>query len=236
MNIFSSITSPISINEHLHVPITIIGRSQTISTAAMVDSGASTLFINERFVSEHNIRTRKYLRPIRLLNIDGTENDSGSITDYCLLKINIGGQEMEEIFTVAGIGKEEIIIGIDWLRLYNPIINFREGTLEIPEIKSLSVSASEDDDETRKIREKLPKQYWKYIDLFKKSKAERLPEHKDTDHAIVLKEGFVPTKGKVYPLSAPQKEALNTWTDDQLRKGYIRPSKSPNSAPFSTLR
>lgn len=59
-----------------------------------------------------------------------------------------------------------------------------------------------------------------------------MPEHKETDHAINLKPDFAPTKAKPYPLSAPQREALRVWLDDQLRKGYIRPSKSPMSSPF----
>lgn len=73
---------------------------------------------------------------------------------------------------------------------------------------------------------------WKYTDLFRKSKAERLPEHSETDHAINLKPDFIPVKAKPYPLSKPQLQALEQWLEEQLRKGYIRPSKSPMSSPF----
>lgn len=41
---------------------------------------------------------------------------------------------MEEIFTIAEIGNKDIIIGIDWLRHHNPIISFKDGTMEIPEV------------------------------------------------------------------------------------------------------
>jgi len=50
---------------------------------------------------------------------------------------------------------------------------------------------------------------------------------KTWDHAIELKEGFTPKKEKVYSLSREEREEVQTFVEDQLRKGYIRPSKSP---------
>ena len=47
------------------------------------------------------------------------------------------------------------------------------------------------------------------------------------DHAIDLREGFVLKKGKIYPLSRVEREEVQEFVKDQLRKGYIRPSKSP---------
>ena len=48
---------------------------------------------------------------------------------------------------------------------------------------------------------------------------------------IDIKEGFVPKKGKVYPLSREKREEVCEFINEQLRKGYIRPSKSPQTAP-----
>ena len=48
---------------------------------------------------------------------------------------------------------------------------------------------------------------------------------------IDIKEGFVPKKGKVYPLSREEREEVCEFINEQLRKGYIRPSKSPQTAP-----
>jgi len=58
-----------------------------------------------------------------------------------------------------------------------------------------------------------------------------MPVWKPWDHAIELKEGFVPRKGKVYSLSRDEREEVQTFVEDQLRKGYIRPSKSPQMLP-----
>ena len=44
---------------------------------------------------------------------------------------------------------------------------------------------------------------------------------KTWDHAIELKERFVPKKGKVYSLSREEREEVQAFVGDQLRKGYI---------------
>jgi len=45
------------------------------------------------------------------------------------------------------------------------------------------------------------------------------------DHAIEIKEGFVPKKGKVYLLSREEREEVRKFIREQLRKGYIQLSK-----------
>ena len=48
-----------------------------------------------------------------------------------------------------------------------------------------------------------------------------MPVQKTWDHAIELKEGFVPKKGKVYSLSREEREEVQVFVEDQLRKEYI---------------
>ena len=38
-------------------------------------------------------------------------------------------------------------------------------------------------------------------------------------------------KWKVYPLSREEREEVYEFIQEQLRKGYIRPSKSPQTVP-----
>ena len=45
-----------------------------------------------------------------------------------------------------------------------------------------------------------------------------------------MKKGFVPRKGKVYLLSRKKMEEICELIQEQLRKGYIRPLKSPQMA------
>jgi len=46
-----------------------------------------------------------------------------------------------------------------------------------------------------------------------------------------LKEGFILKKGKVYSLSREEREEVQAFVKDQLRKGYIWPSKLPQMSP-----
>jgi len=56
------------------------------------------------------------------------------------------------------------------------------------------------------------------------------------DYAIELKEEFVLRKGKVYPLLREKRREVCKFIDEQLRKGYIRPSKSPRTVPVFFVR
>jgi len=58
-----------------------------------------------------------------------------------------------------------------------------------------------------------------------------MPIWKIWDHAIDMKEGFIPRKGKVYLLSREEKKEVREFIQEQLRKGYIRLLKLPQTAP-----
>ena len=50
------------------------------------------------------------------------------------------------------------------------------------------------------------------------------------DHAIDIKEGFVLRKKKMYSLLREEREKVCEFIEEQLKKEYIRPSKSPQTA------
>jgi len=57
--------------------------------------------------------------------------------------------------------------------------------------------------------------------MFEKKESERMPIRKTWDHAIDLREGFLPKKEKIYPLSRIKREEVQKFVRDQLRKEYI---------------
>ena len=71
------------------------------------------------------------------------------------------------------------------------------------------------------------KRLHKWIQVFGRKASERMPIKKLWDHAIDMREGFMPRKRKVYPLS---REEIHEFITEQLRKEYIRSSKSPQIA------
>jgi len=81
------------------------------------------------------------------------------------------------------------------------------------------------------VKKLVPERFHKWIKVFGKKQSERIPTRKLWDHAIEVKEGFMPRKGKVHPLSREEREEVREFVREQLRKGYIRPSKLPQTVP-----
>jgi len=77
----------------------------------------------------------------------------------------------------------------------------------------------------------IPRWFHKYLKMFEKKELERMPTRKAWDHVFNLREGFVSKKEKIYPLSRIEREKLQEFVKDQLRKGCIRPSKLPQMLP-----
>ena len=99
------------------------------------------------------------------------------------------------------------------------------------------VEKKEDNDEgedlieLRTVEKMVPRQFHKYLKVFEKKELERMLTRKAWDHAIDLREGFVPKKVKICPLSRVEREEVQEFVKNQLRKEYIRPSKSPQMSP-----
>jgi len=73
----------------------------------------------------------------------------------------------------------------------------------------------------------VPDKFHPWIKVFGKKQSERMPTRKVWDHAIDVKKGFTPRKGKVYPLSREERKEVREFIRKQLRKEYIQLSKSP---------
>jgi len=99
------------------------------------------------------------------------------------------------------------------------------------EEKKKEVKKVERDKDKEMLKKLVPKRFWRWGKVFGKKKLERMPVKKTWDHAIELKEGFTPKKEKVYSLSREEREEVQVFVEDQLRKGYICPSKSPQTSP-----
>jgi len=78
-----------------------------------------------------------------------------------------------------------------------------------------------------KVRKMVPQRFHKWLKVFEKEELKRMLVRKPWDHAINLREDFVPRKGRTYLISREEKEKVREFVEEQLRKGYIRPSKSP---------
>jgi hypothetical protein len=62
--------------------------------------------------------------------------------------------------------------------------------------------------------------------VFEKKNVDHLPEHRQYDYPINLEVGASPPFGPIYGLYEPELEAIRTYIEEILTKGFIRHSKS----------
>ncbi|KAK7570621.1 hypothetical protein V3481_007378 [Fusarium oxysporum f. sp. vasinfectum] len=77
----------------------------------------------------------------------------------------------------------------------------------------------------------LPEELLEFQDVFSPKEAEKLPPHRVGDHHIELTPGSKLPFGPLYGMSRDELTALREWLDENLRKGFIRPSSSPVASP-----
>jgi len=142
---------------------------------------------------------------------------------------------------MCNLGKTEVILGMPWLAAHNPEIDWEKGEVKMIQCPPIcgrkkqegkrEIKRVEEDKDKEVLRKLVPKKFWKWKKVFRKKESERMPVQKAWDHMIELKEGFVPKKRKLYSLSREEREEVQAFVEDQLRKGYIQPSKSPQTSP-----
>ena len=250
----------------------------------MIDSGASALFLSNRFVEQHQVHVHKLDREIPLYNIDGTSNQAGGLTHFARLELRAGEHvEMAE-FLVTELGPEDVILGLPWLRKHNPGVDWKEGKVEFDQCDQESGTHSDEppfsklplnrksrrawlkagilentseevwcaagytysqkiaeeagkEKRSRTFEEIVPEPYREFAKVFSEQESERLPEHKPWDHTVDLKPDAPETlRSKVYPMPVNEQEELDRFLEENVRKGYITPSKSPMASPVFFIK
>ena len=97
---------------HFHIACLLKGHHQITKVAAMVNLGATLLFINRKFVNQHKMLMEPLKQPIMLYNIDGLLNEAGSITHEVRLLLKVGQDEDKFDFFVTSLGPEKVILGL----------------------------------------------------------------------------------------------------------------------------
>ena len=90
--------------------------------------------------------------------------------------------------------------------------------------------------ETRKGLLTLPDCVKGFESVFAKEDFDILLEHRQWDHVIELIPGSEPKSSKVYPLSLVGQKELDSFLEENLHTGRIRPSKSPMAAPVFFIK
>ena len=77
----------------------------------------------------------------------------------------------------------------------------------------------------------LPAEMVEYADVFSPKEAEKLPPHRPGDHHVALTPNAKLPFGPLYGMSRNELTTLKDWLEENLQKGFIRPSSSPVASP-----
>ena len=228
---------------------------------ALFDSGANTVFIDQKWAWIRKILLLPLPNPIPAYNVDGTHNSAGDITHYTEIVIDFQCHREKVIAEITDLGRHQMILGYTWLKHHNPDIDWETGQVKMthcpwtcrvlqgksPLKQSIdtldqnglrTIHAIKKEQEWSEVPKTDPrpedlvlKAYHKYLKVFSKKESKRMPVHKPWDHAINMKDTFVPKKGRLIPLSPQEQKEVSDFIDNQTKKGYIRLSKSPQTSP-----
>jgi len=96
---------------------------EEVAVKALLDSGATGLFMNTTFAKEKGFKMEKLKKPLLVRNVDETVNAGGAITHQVECNMFFKGHMERARMDVCNLGKMELILGMLWLTAYNPEID-----------------------------------------------------------------------------------------------------------------
>ena len=79
---------------------------------ALLDSGATGMFMDKRTAARHGFTLQKLERSTIVRNVDGTNNSRGAITHQIEANVYYKGHVERMRMDVCDLGKTEVILGI----------------------------------------------------------------------------------------------------------------------------
>lgn len=106
-----------------------INENEKSKTSAMIDSGASTQFMDYQYARDRNLKFKKKKTPLPLVVVDGRPSAAGMITHEVRVRLQID-QHLEILtFQLTKLGGYDLILGKSWLKRHNPPIDWERNTI-----------------------------------------------------------------------------------------------------------
>jgi len=94
-----------------------------VAVKALLDSGATGLFMDIAFAKKKGFRIEKIKKPLLVKNVDGTVNVGGAIMYQVECNMFFKGHVERVRMDVCNLGKTKVILGMPWLAAHNPEID-----------------------------------------------------------------------------------------------------------------
>jgi len=122
-----------------------------ITVKALLDSGATRMFIDKRMVARHRFKLQKLEKPIMVRNVDGTNNSGGAIIYQVECNVYYKGYVKRIRMDVCDLEKTEVILEMLWLAAHNPKINWKTGEVKVARCLSLCGRRSQTKEKVKRV-------------------------------------------------------------------------------------
>nr|ABA97778.2 retrotransposon protein, putative, Ty3-gypsy subclass [Oryza sativa Japonica Group] len=220
-----------SAEEAQSAPEVILGTFPVNSTPAVIlfDSGATHSFISKRFAGAHGLSLVKLKIPMRV----HTPGGGMTTTHYCpSVTVEIQGLIFPANLILLESKDLDVILGMDWLTRHRGVIDCASRTIKLTHAKGEVAVGEEQEvavEKTTKKLEDIPI-VREYPGVFPDDLT-TMPPKRDIEFRIDLVPGTAPIHKRPYRMGANELAEVKKQVDEQLQKGYIRPSTSPWGAP-----
>jgi hypothetical protein len=147
---FKIATTPSTKSLRLKVQLQATDTGEVHGVEGLLDCGADGEFLDTEFVRANNITTRALSQPIPVNNVDGTPNEHGPISEVATLVLRYKGHSERVVFAVTRLGKEDMILGLPWLRAHNPEVDWVTGEVKMSRCPEKCRRCFEEEQEERK--------------------------------------------------------------------------------------
>ncbi|SRR6266702_324134 len=114
----------------MRIPVLFESAHAMAEREVLVDSGATDNFISKNLLNQLKIAYLPVEVPIKIWNVDGTHNQDGAISHFTDLQVHTGEEAKTLCFLITNLGRDEVILGYPWLMAFEPVIHWKDATLD----------------------------------------------------------------------------------------------------------
>jgi len=108
------------------VKIQLHGEKESVTINAMIDSGATEVFIDREVCNKHGSKMIKAKKPREIYLAEGKQSAMGPVTHMTKVPMDLSSHRELATFQVANLQNHEVILGMPWLREHNPTIDWND--------------------------------------------------------------------------------------------------------------
>ena len=117
----------------MHISIRLSNGTQIVETTTLVDCGATGSFIDVGLLCLLKLPLEKLPKSIIANNVNGTTNAKGTIQWKAHTNILFKERTEKLKLMVLSLRHRQIILGMPWLKKWNPAINWKRNMMTLPE-------------------------------------------------------------------------------------------------------